>query len=168
MLIRALALTAGLAVSALALLAWRVPESHGGVGTDVAFRATKPGELTLQPPGQFGSGRALRPGGPKAKAALVLTNAADLPLGVAVSARPGDGEASRELWLEVRVNGKRLARGPLSELAHPSRRKFFLTRRGSARLVATAWLPASARGNLRARLGTAQILFGGRAAWARP
>ena len=50
-LIRALALTAGLAVSALALLAWRVPASERTLGTDVAVRAVKPGELSLDPPG---------------------------------------------------------------------------------------------------------------------
>ena len=39
MLIRALALTAGVAVSALALLAWRVPASQRELGTDVSFEA---------------------------------------------------------------------------------------------------------------------------------
>ncbi len=144
-LIRVLALTAGLAVSALALLAWRVPASQRVAGTDVEFRAVKPGELRLDPPGRFGSVRDVRPGGPPARATLTVSNDADLPLAVTVSARPGRGEASRAL--RVRVS--------------PSR--FALSRRGSRRVRVTARLPESAGPGVRARLGTVKVELRGRA-----
>ena len=161
MLIRVLALTAGVAVSALALLAWRVPASQRTLGTDVTLEATQPGELRVRPQGPFASAHDLRPGGRPVRATLSVANAADLPLGVAVSARPGRGEASRALWVEVRVGSRVLARGPVSGLGRPSRRRFALARRGTARVQVTAWLPDSARGPLRARLATARIGFQG-------
>jgi hypothetical protein len=145
MLIRVLALTAGLAVGVLALLAWRVPASQRVPGTDVEFRAAKPGELRLDPPGKFGSAHDVRPGGPPARAALTVSNDADLPLAVTVSARAGQGEASRAL--RVRVS--------------PSR--FALSRRGTRRVRVTARVPESAGPELRARLGTVKLELRGRA-----
>ena len=163
MLIRVLALTAGVAVSALALLAWRVPASQRALGTDVALEATQPAELRLRPQGPFASARDLRPGGRPARGTLAVANAADLPLDVAVSVRPGSGEASRALWVEVRTGDRVLARGPVSGLGRPSGRRFALTRHGTARVQVTAWLPDSAGGPLRARLATARIGFRARA-----
>lgn len=159
MLIRALALTAGLALSAFVLLTLRVPASERVVGTDVALEAVKPGELVLEPRGRFASARDLRPGGPPVRATLTAGNDADLPLGVAVSARPGAGEASRALWLEVRARGRVLARGPVPELGRFSRRRFSMTRRGRVRLEVAAWLPRTADGDVRARLATARLRF---------
>jgi hypothetical protein len=139
MLIRALALTAGVAVSVLALLAWRLPASERVLGTDVSFEAVKPGELRLEPRGRFGSGRDLRPGGPPARATLTIGNHADQPLAVSVHARPGGDAASRAL--RVRISSQR----------------FTLSRRGTRRLRVSASLPESARGDLRAQLATVRI-----------
>jgi hypothetical protein len=144
MLIRVLALTAGLAVSAVALFALRVPPSQRVVGTDVAFEAVKPGELRLDPSGRFGFTRDLRPGGPPTRATVRVSNDADLPLAVSVAARPGKGEASRALRFRV----------------SPSR--FALARRGRRRVRVTAWLPRSDGPELRARLGTVQLKLRGR------
>lgn len=144
-LIRVLALTAGLAVGAVALLAWRVPASQREVGTDLTFEAVKPGELRLDPPGRFGSAHDLRPGGPPARASLTVANAAGLPMAVTVSARPGRDRASRALRFRVR----------------PSR--FALSQRGSRRVTVRAWLPRSAGPGLRARLGTVKLIPRGRA-----
>ena len=141
MLIRALALAAGVAVSALALIAWRVPASERALGTDVSFEAAKPGELRLEPPGRFASARDLRPGGPAARARLTVGNHADQRLAVAAYARPGRNAASRALRVRI------------------SPRRFTLSRRGTMQLRVSASLPESARGDLRARLATVRVGF---------
>jgi hypothetical protein len=145
MLIRALALTAGLAVASVALLAWRIPASRNAPGTDVAFVADGGGELRLTPPGRFGLAHDLRPGGPAARATLRVANAADRPLEVTVTARRGPDRASRAL--RVRVTPARLR----------------LSRRGSARVAVSARLSPRAGGDLRARQGTVKLSLRGRA-----
>jgi hypothetical protein len=112
---RRIGVAIGLVLALAAVLSWRIPAEGAGLGAEARFVAVPPGELTLEPAGDFLSARGLEPG-EGADGRLRLTNITGGPVGVRVRGLPSGRDLDRLLRVEIRAGDATLFRGPLAPL----------------------------------------------------
>jgi len=133
----------GASVAAVALTGWRVPTGAGALGLDIRFIAATSGELTVERPGAFVSGRGLVPGGAQrpAKGALHVTNVTGSLLRIRVRALPDSRDVDELVQVRLHAGGRALYEGELGGLRRATRRSFTLPSGGARTLRLRAWLP---------------------------
>ena len=149
-------------VASVALGSWRVPASPRAAGLEVELRAVGSGEVGVAPGGAVVRRVSLRPGGPDARGRARLSN---LTAGV-LRARPtvtgGDASLDRLLQVELRVGNRVAFRGSASRLRSGGVGPVVtLPRGGSAPVVVSVRVPASAGDDAVARAGSWTLTFAG-------
>jgi hypothetical protein len=113
--VRRICVVAGVAVVALVMLAFRIPDGSGTLGADVIVAISPTGELGVSRPGPFMSVTGLRPGGTLSGQVDVL-NQTGRRLAVRLRALPDSKDLDRLLVMDVRAGDARLFHGRLGDL----------------------------------------------------
>jgi hypothetical protein len=150
-LISLTAFAAGLAVIAVAVSAWRMPEGGGRLGLDLRVIASSSGELSASPAGPFATATTLEPGR-TVSGHTSFRNETGARVLVRARIRADNRGADRALWVELHGDGTRLYRGPLSGLRRWSPRVAPLAPAGHMRLAVRAWVSASSGGSYRGQI----------------
>jgi hypothetical protein len=113
--VRRACVVAGVAVVAVVMLAFRVPDGSGTLGADVIVAISPTGELGVSRPGPFMSVTGLRPGG-TLSGELDIVNQTGRRLAVRLRALPDSKDLDRLLVVDVRAGSARLFHGRLGGL----------------------------------------------------
>jgi hypothetical protein len=140
---RRIGLALGLLLALAAVLSWRIAAEGAALGADARFVAVPPGELTLEPAGEFLVARGLAPS-EASDGRLRVRNITGAPVAVRLRARPSSRDLDRPLAVLVRAGGVTLYRGRLRGLRSWSRA--LTIPRGDARTL-----------DVRARLATRAV-----------
>jgi hypothetical protein len=146
---------AGVALVAVVVLAFRIPDGSGTLGADVIVAISPTGELGVSRPGPFMSATGLRPGGTMS-GEVEVANQTGRPLAVRLRALPDSKDLDRLLVVDVRAGGARLFHGRLRGLR--AKTPAFRLDSGRKRaLRIRASLPASVRSGYAGRIETISL-----------
>jgi hypothetical protein len=141
--VRRAGVAVGIALVAVVVLAFRVPDGSGRLGADVIFAISPTGELGVSQSGPFMSATGLRPGGSLAGDVDVM-NQTSRRLAIRLRALPDGKDLEQLLLVDVRAGGKRLYHGPLHGLRAKTR-PFRMDSGRTRELRVRASLPARVR-----------------------
>jgi hypothetical protein len=113
--VRRAGVAAGIALVAVVVLAFRVPDGTGTLGADVIFAVSPTGELRVSRPGPFMSATGLEPGGAFA-GEFNVANQTGKRLAVQLRALPDGPDLDRLLVVDVTAGGARIYHGRLGGL----------------------------------------------------
>lgn len=113
--VRRAGVAAGIALVAVLVLAFRVPDGRGTLGADVIMSISPTGELGLSKSGPFMSVTGLRPGG-SFRGETTVHNQTGKRLAIHLRALPDSRDLDRVLRVDVTAGGTTLFRGPLGGL----------------------------------------------------
>ena len=155
--VRRAGVVAGIALVALVVLAFRVPDGSGSLGADVIVSISPTGELGLSKSGPFMSVTGLRPGG-TLSGEVKVANQTGRRLAVWVQGLPDSKDLDRLLLVEVRAGHatRPLYSGRLAGLRAKTR-AFRLDSGHTTRLRIRASLPADLRGGYAGRIETVKL-----------
>jgi hypothetical protein len=100
--VRRAGVAVGIALVAVVVLAFRIPDGSGTLGADVIFAISPTGELGVSRPGPFMSATGLRPGG-ALKGDVDVANQTGRRLAVRLRALPDGKDLDGLLVVDVRV-----------------------------------------------------------------
>ena len=143
--LRAVGFFLGLAIVALALVAWRVPPGDGTLGADVTFYSVENGNLAVSPSGPFAQKRGLEEGD-RLAGRVTVHNRSNRRMRIQLRA-PAD-RPSLDALLDVEATAGKtvLFRGRLVGLRRWTRRSFVLAPGARQDVRLRASLPQSAAG----------------------
>jgi hypothetical protein len=134
----------GLALVAVALLAWRIPPGEGRlVGADLIFSSGQTGELAVSPAGPFLTLTSFGPASGIASGEFQVVNRTGRRLAVHVRAEPDSEDLDRLLRVRLSAGSSGVARGELGRLRAWSTRPFVLGSGERRRVELEAWFPRS-------------------------
>jgi hypothetical protein len=150
--VRLAGLAAGMALMAVVVLAFRVPDGTGTLGADVIFAVSPTGELGVSRPGPFMSATGLRPGG-MFGGRFDVANQTGKRLAVRLRALPDSRDLDRLLVVDVRAGDAAhpLYTGPLGGLRAKTR-AFRIESGRTRELRIRASLPAAVSGGYAGRI----------------
>jgi hypothetical protein len=122
---RAAAFLVGLAIVALALVAWRVPPGDGVLGADVTFFAVEHRGVEVSPSGRFGGARGLATGD-RVEGSVTVESSRDRPVRLRLRAPADRSGLDQLLNVEASAGRTILYRGPLRGLRRWTTRSFRL------------------------------------------
>ena len=122
---KAAAFLVGLAIVALALVAWRVPPGDGVLGADVTFVAVEHRGLDVSPSGRFGGARGLATGD-GVEGSVTIRNPRDRTVRLRLRAPADRSGLDQLLRVEATAGHHVLYRGPLRGLRRWTKRSFRL------------------------------------------
>ena len=142
----------GIALVAVVVLAFRVPDGTGTLGADVIFAVSPTGELGVSRPGPFMSATGLRPGR-AFEGGFAVTNQTGKPLAVRLRALPDGRDLDRLLVVDLAVDhaARPIYHGPLGGLRAKTRALRIEPGR-ERKLRVRASLPAGLRGGYAGRI----------------
>jgi hypothetical protein len=153
--VRRVGLVAGVALVAVVVLAFRVPDSSGTLGADVIVAIAPTGELGVSRPGPFMSTTGLRPGGALSGKVDVF-NQTGRRLAVHLRALPDSKDLDRLLVVDVHADRARLFHGRLGDLR--AKTPAFRLDSGRKRVLhVRASLPAGVKTGYAGRIGTISL-----------
>jgi hypothetical protein len=144
-MLRAAGFFLGLAIVALALVAWRVPPGDGTLGADVSFYSVENGNLAVSPSGPFARKRGLEEGDELAGRVTVRSRTGR-PLRVQLRAPADRPELDSLLDVEASAGKTVLYRGRLVGLRSWTKRSFVLAPGAKQDVRLRAALPQDAGG----------------------
>ena len=153
--VRRAGVVAGIALVAVVVLAFRVPDGSGTLGSDVIFSISPTGELGVSRSGPFMSATGLRPGGALEGRVDVL-NQTGKRLAVRLRALPDAKDLDRLLVVDVRAADSLLYHGPLAGLRKKTR-AFRIASGQESTLRVRAALPAHVRDGFAGRIETVSL-----------
>jgi hypothetical protein len=153
--VRSVGVAAGIAVVAVLVLAFRVPDGTGTLGADVIMSISPTGELGVSRPGPFMSATGLRPGG-SFRGATAVHNQTGSRLMVRLRALPDSKDLDRVLRVEVSAGGTRVYTGPLGGLRR-STKAFELASGERRALRLQASLPSGLKQGHAGRIETVKL-----------
>lgn len=153
--VRRAGIAAGIALVAVVVLAFRVPDGSGTLGADVIFAISPTGELGVSRPGPFMTTTGLRPGGTLA-GAVEVANQTGRRLQVRLRARPESRDLDRLLRVEVRAGRAVVYRGRLGGFRRTTR-AFVLESGHKRELHVRASLPAGVHRGYTGRIETISL-----------
>ena len=118
--VRRAGVAVGIALVAVVVLAFRVPDGTGTLGADVIFAVSPTGELGVSRPGPFMSATGLKPGGAFA-GEFDVANQTGKRLAVRLRALPDSPDLDRLLVVDVTAGGARIYHGRLGGLRAKTR-----------------------------------------------
>ncbi len=151
---RVIGFVAGLALAAVAVLAWRVPAGAGRLGADLRVSAAPTGELEVSPVGVFLTGTNLEPAPGKeagVEGRLNVKNQTGTTLAVRPQALPSTVDLDQVVNLNVAADGEVVFEGPLGDLRAKTDRSLRLGAGQAATLVVRAWVRGDAGDSYRGR-----------------
>jgi hypothetical protein len=113
--VRRTGVAVGIALVAVVVLAFRVPDGSGTLGADVILAISPTGELGVSRPGPFMSATGLRPGR-ALKGDVDVTNQTGRRLAVRLRALPDGNDLDGLLVVDVRAGGALVYHGRLGGL----------------------------------------------------
>ena len=122
-MLRAVGFFLGLAMVALALVAWRVPPGDGTLGADLTFFSVETGNLAVTPSGAFAQKRGLEAGDELAGRATVR-NWTGKAIRIQLRAPADRPELDALLDVEATAGKTVLYQGRLAGLRHWTKRSF--------------------------------------------
>jgi hypothetical protein len=143
--LRAVGFFLGLAIFAIALVAWRVPPGDGTIGADVSFYSVENGNLAVSPLGRFAQKRALEQGD-ELTGRVTVRNRTGKPVRVQLRAPTDRPELDALLDVEATAGKTVLYRGRLVGLRRWTKRSFALGRGAEQYVRLRASLPQDAGG----------------------
>jgi hypothetical protein len=153
--VRRAGVAAGIALVAVVVVAFRIPDGSGTLGADVILSVSPTGELGVSRSGPFMSATGLRPGG-SLSGDVDVTNQTGKRLAVRLHALPDSKDLDRLLVVDVRAGDARLYHGRLGGLR--ARTRPFRLDSGRKRAVRVrASLPASVREGYAGRIQTIKL-----------
>ena len=153
--VRRTGVAAGIALVAVLVVAFRVPDGKGTLGADVIMSLSPTGELGVSRPGPFMSVTGLRPGG-SFRGETIVHNQTGKGLAVRLRALPDGKDLDRILQVVVSAGGTRLFHGPLGGLR--GRTRAFELASGSHRaLRIRASLPDGLKNGFAGRIETVKL-----------
>lgn len=137
-MLRAVGFFLGLAIVALALVAWRVPPGDGTLGADLTFFSVENGNLAVTPSGAFAQKRGLEAGDELA-GRVTVRNRTGKAIRIQLRAPADRPELDALLDVEATAGKTVLYRGRLAGLRHWTKRSFVVApdARQDVRLRAT-------------------------------
>jgi hypothetical protein len=136
--VRRSAFLVGLAVVAVAVLGWRMPDTSGRLGLDLTVVATPGAGVVVAPSGPLLHARAMEAGDPRRRGDLAIVNPGAEPVAVEVGAR-SVRELERSLRIELVTPGAPVLRVPVGR----PRGRWLVLAPGERRdIELSAWLPA--------------------------
>jgi hypothetical protein len=144
-MLRAAGFFLGLAIVAIALVAWRVPPGDGTLGADVSFYSVENGNLAVSPSGPFAQKRGLEEGDELA-GRVTVRNRTGKALRVQLRAPADRPELDSLLDVEARAGKTVLYRGRLVGLRSWTKRSFVLAPGAKQDVRLRASLPQDAGG----------------------
>jgi hypothetical protein len=150
--VRLAGIAVGMALMAVVVLAFRVPDGTGTLGADVIFAVAPTGELGVSRPGPFMSATGLRPGG-TLEGSFDVANQTGKRLAVRLRALPDSRDLDRLLVVDIRADHatRPLYTGPLGGLRAKSR-AFRIESGRTRELRVRASLPAAVNGGYAGRI----------------
>jgi hypothetical protein len=153
--VRRAGVAAGVALVAVLVLAFRVPDGRRTLGADVIMSLSPTGELGVSRPGPFMSVTGLRPGG-SFRGETIVHNQTGKGLAVRLRALPDGKDLDRVLQVDVNAEGTRLFHGPLGGLRERTRAFEFAS--GARRaLRIRASLPGGLKNGYAGRIETVKL-----------
>ena len=153
--VRRAGVAVGIGLVAVVVLAFRVPEGSGTLGSDVIFSISPTGELGVSHSGPFMSATGLRPGG-SLKGQVDVLNQTGKRLAVRLRALPDAKDLDRLLVVDVRAGDSLLYHGPLAGLRKKTR-AFRIDSGQERSLRLRASLPARLREGYAGRIETVSL-----------
>jgi hypothetical protein len=153
--VRRAGITAGVALVAAVVLAFRVPDGSGTLGADVIVSISPTGELGLSHSGPFASATGLRPGG-ALRGRVEVHNQTARRLAVRLRALPDSKDLDRVLVVDVRAGRTALFHGRLGALRARTR-PFSLAPDAKRPLRVHASLPAELKTGYAGRIETVSL-----------
>jgi hypothetical protein len=153
--VRRAGMLVGIALVAVVVLAFRVPDGSGTLGSDVIFSISPTGELGVSRSGPFMSATGLRPGG-SLKGQVDVLNQTGKRLAVRLRALPDAKDLDRLLVVDVRAGESLLYHGPLAGLRKQTR-AFRIDSGQERALRLRASLPARLRDGYAGRIETVSL-----------
>jgi hypothetical protein len=144
-LAKAAAFGLGLALVALALVAWRVPPGDGMLGADVTFFSVENGNLAVSPSGPFAQKRKLEQGG-ELEGRVTVRNRTSKPVRIQLRAPADRPDLDSLLDVEAKAGKTVLYRGRLAGLRQWTTRTFHLDAGARRDVRLRALLPQDAGG----------------------
>jgi hypothetical protein len=148
--VRRAGVAVGIAVVAVVVLAFRVPDGNGTLGADVIFAISPTGELGVSRSGPFMSATGLQPGG-SLNGRVEVANQTGRRLAVRLRALPDSKDLDGHLVVDMRAGGALLYHGRLGGLRAKTR-AFRLESGRKRELRIRASLAARLRGGYAGRI----------------
>ena len=144
-MLRAAGFFFGLAIVALALVAWRVPPGDGTLGADLTFFSVENGNLAVTPSGAFAQKRGLEEGDELA-GRVTVRNRTGKAIRIQLRAPADRPELDALLDVEATAGKTVLYRGRLAGLRHWTKRSFVVAPHAGHDVRLRATLPQDAGG----------------------
>jgi hypothetical protein len=141
----------GVALAAVALIAWRVPGGERTLGAEVRIEALKTGEVGVAPLHPFASKPSLLPG-QSLSGQVTVRNQTDVPLALRLRALPSVRDLDALLAVRVTAGARTLFNGNLDGLRTGGTQSFTVAASTARRLHVTASLPAGLRTGFQGRI----------------
>ena len=153
--VRRAGVAAGIALVAVLVLAFRVPDGRGTLGADVIVSISPTGELGVSRSGPFMSMTGLRPGA-SFRGETTVHNQTGKRLAVRLRALPDGKDLDRLLQVQISAGRARLFHGPLGGLRGRTR-AFELASGEQRALRVRAFLPRGLKRGYAGRIETVKL-----------